>query len=168
MLPDDTLATADSGAHRILLSQMWTCKFPRALTQSSGFCTMGCAVPLAMGAQFVEPERTVVSFSGDAGFLMVVGELATAAEQNLNTIFIVFVDASLSLIELKQRGRKMTNTGVDFDRTDVAAVARAFGGNGFSATSDESLREALTQAQSADGFSVIAVEIDKKAYDGTF
>lgn len=168
VLPADTLATADSGAHRILLSQMWQCTFPRALTQSSGFCTMGCAVPLAMGANIVEPDRTAVSFSGDAGFLMVVGELATAAEQNLKTIFVVFVDASLSLIELKQRGRQLTNVGVDFDRTDVAAVGRAFGGNGVSVTSGDALRDALKDAQTAEKFTVIAVEIDKQAYDGAF
>lgn len=168
VLPDDTLATADSGAHRILLSQMWTCRFPRALTQSSGFCTMGCAVPLAMGAQMVEPDRTVVSFSGDAGFLMVVGELATAAENKLKTIFVVFVDASLALIEIKQRGRQLKNVGVDFDRTDVAAVGRAFGGNGVSVSDEAALRTALAEAQTADSFTVIAVEIDRQAYDGTF
>jgi len=167
-LPADTLATADSGAHRILLSQMWECKFPRALTQSSGFCTMGCAVPLAMGANVVEPDRTSVSFSGDAGFLMVVGELATAAEQKLKTIFVVFVDASLSLIELKQRGRQLTNVGVDFERSDVAAVGRAFGGNGVSVASEGELRAALKAAQDADAFTVIAVEIEKQAYDGAF
>jgi len=77
VLPPDTRASADSGAHRILLSQMWRCDYPRALVQSSGLCTMGCAVPLAIGAQIAEPGRTVVSFSGDAGFLMVAGELAT-------------------------------------------------------------------------------------------
>ncbi|MEL7152075.1 MAG: thiamine pyrophosphate-dependent enzyme, partial [Pseudomonadota bacterium] len=167
-LPDDTLATADSGAHRILLSQMWTCTFPRALVQSSGFCTMGCAVPLAMGMQLVEPERTVVSFSGDAGFLMVVGELATAVEQKLKTIFVVFVDASLALIELKQRGRQMVNSGVDFEGTDVASVGRAFGGQGYTVASEAELREALAEAQAADTFSVIAVQIDRKAYDGAF
>ena len=168
VLPADTLATADSGAHRILLSQMWQCKFPRALTQSSGFCTMGCALPLAMGANIVEPDRTVVSFSGDAGFLMVVGELATAAEQKLKTIFVVFVDASLSLIELKQRGRQLTNVGVDFMRTDVAAVGRSFGGNGVSVSSGDTLKTALEDAQTSDRFTVIAVEIDKQAYDGAF
>ena len=168
VLPADTLATADSGAHRILLSQMWQCTFPRALTQSSGFCSMGCAVPLAMGANVVEPDRTVVSFSGDAGFLMVVGELATASEQNLKTIFVVFVDASLALIELKQRGRQLANVGVDFDRTDVAAVGRAFGGNGVSVASGDALRDALQDALNADTFSVIAVEIEQKAYDGAF
>ncbi|MBO9398708.1 thiamine pyrophosphate-binding protein [Shimia sp. R9_2] len=168
VLPADTLATADSGAHRILLSQMWTCRFPRALTQSSGFCTMGCAVPLAIGAQLVEPDRTVVSFSGDAGFLMVVGELATAAEHNLKTIFVVFDDASLALIELKQRERKLDNVGVDFKGTDMAAVGRAFGGNGVSVSSEAELRQALNDAQSAETFTVIAVQIDRKAYDNAF
>ncbi|MEM6696194.1 MAG: thiamine pyrophosphate-binding protein [Pseudomonadota bacterium] len=167
-LPDSTLITADSGAHRILLSQMWRCGFPRALTQSSGLCTMGCAVPLAMGAQLVEPDRPVVSFSGDAGFLMVAGELATAAELGLKTIFVVFVDASLALIELKQRQRQMPNRGVDFARTDFAAMARAFGGAGHSAASVAALEAALDSALAAATFTVIAAEIDRKAYDGTF
>lgn len=168
VLPDDTLVTADSGAHRILVSQMWSCAFPRALTQSSGFCTMGCAVPLAMGAQIIEPDRTVVAFSGDAGFLMVVGELATAAENALKTIFVVFVDASLALIELKQRGRQMKNVGVDFARSDIAAIGRAFGGHGVSVSDASELRAALDGAQTADTFTVIAVEIDKQAYDDAF
>ncbi|MEO0751455.1 MAG: thiamine pyrophosphate-binding protein [Pseudomonadota bacterium] len=168
VLPANTLATADSGAHRILLSQMWQCEFPRALTQSSALCTMGCAVPLAMGAQVVEPDRTVVSFSGDAGFLMVAGELATAAEQNLRTIFVVFVDASLALIELKQRQRQMKNRGVDFGRVDFAAIAGAFGGQGHKARSKGELESALRAAMAADTFSIIAVEIDRKAYDGAF
>ena len=129
---------------------------------------MGCAVPLAMGADIVEPDRTAVSFSGDGGFLMVVGELATAAERKLRTVFVVFVDASLALIELKQRGRKLAHVGVDFGRTDVAAVGRAFGGNVVSAASAEALRDALKDAQTADKFTVIAVEIDKRAYDRSF
>ncbi len=96
VLPPETRASVDSGAHRILLSQMWRCDYPRALVQSSGLCTMGCAVPLAIGAQIAEPERPVVAFSGDAGFLMVAGELATAADLGLRTIFVVFVDRSSS------------------------------------------------------------------------
>ena len=168
VLPSDALATVDSGAHRILLSQMWNCGFPRALMQSTGFCTMGCSVPLAIGANLVEPDRTVVSFSGDAGFLMVVGELATAAENGLKTIFIVFVDASLALIELKQRSRQLGNVGVDFDRPQIAAIGRAFGGEGHTVTSEAELRDALATAQSSSTFSVIAVEIDRQAYDGAF
>ena len=68
---------------------------------------MGCALPLAMGTALCAPERTVVSFSGDAGFLMIAGELSTASELEVKPIFIVFVDASLALIELKQRQRQL-------------------------------------------------------------
>ena len=62
VLPEETLATADSGAHRILLSQMWGCSEPKGLVQSSGLCTMGCAVPLAIGTALAAPDRPVVSF----------------------------------------------------------------------------------------------------------
>ena len=83
VLPRGALASADSGAHRILLSQMWNCDGPRTLLQSSGLCTMGCALPLAIGAKRAAPERAVVGFMGDAGFLMVAGELASAAALGL-------------------------------------------------------------------------------------
>lgn len=166
VLPNDTVATVDSGAHRILLSQMWTCHGPRTLLQSSGLCTMGCAVPLAIGAKLVEPNRTVVSFSGDAGFLMVAGEMSTAAENGHNTIFVVFVDESLALIELKQRQRQLPNAGVDFIGHDYAAIGRAFGGHGATVTNRAELRAALEDAMAAEKFTVIAAVIEPQSYDG--
>ncbi|MEX0278442.1 MAG: thiamine pyrophosphate-binding protein [Ruegeria sp.] len=166
VLPPETLATADSGAHRILLSQMWECVEERGLIQSSALCTMGCAVPMAIGLKLVEPDRPVISFSGDAGFLMVAGELSTAAEMGGNPIFLVFVDASLALIELKQRQRQMGNRGVDFGHHDFAAMGRAFGGYGRTVRNREELRAALEDAVKADKFTVIAAEIDRGGYDG--
>lgn len=165
VLPGDTIITVDSGAHRILLSQMWVAHHPRAVLQSTALCTMGCAVPLAMGAKLATPEATVVSFSGDAGFLMVAGELSTVAELELPVIFVVFVDASLALIEKKQRERQMSNLAVDFGRHDFAAIGRAFGGNGVRVTNRAELRAALQEAQAADRFTVIAAEIDRGSYD---
>ncbi|MBQ0810198.1 thiamine pyrophosphate-binding protein [Roseovarius sp.] len=165
VLPEDTIATVDSGAHRILLSQMWTSYIPRALLQSTALCTMGCAVPLAMGAKLATPAATVVSFSGDAGFLMVAGELSTVAELKLPVIFVVFVDASLALIEKKQRERQMVNLAVDFGHHDFAAIGRAFGGHGVRVTNRAELRAALQAAQEADTFTVIAAEIDRGSYD---
>lgn len=167
-LPRDAVATVDSGAHRILLSQVWTCFQPRGLIQSTGLCTMGCAVPLAMGVKLAAPERQVVSFSGDGGMLMVAGELSTAAEMGLNTIFVVFVDASLALIEVKQRQRQLGNAGVDFGAHDFAAIGRAFGGHGHDVRSREEMQAALTAAQQAETFTVIAAHIDRQSYDGRF
>jgi len=166
VLPAGTRASADSGAHRILLSQMWHCEAPRALMQSSALCTMGCAVPMAIGAKLAAPDVPVVSFSGDAGFLMVAGELSTAAELNVAPIFVVFVDASLALIEKKQRERQLSNTGVDFMKHDFAAIGKAFGGAGVTVQSRAELEIALQDAMAADTFSVIAAIIERGAYDG--
>lgn len=166
VMPDNTLVTADSGAHRILLSQIWKCREPKTLLQSSGLCTMGCSVPLAIGSKLASPQRPVLSFSGDAGMLMVAGELSTARELQQNTIFIVFVDASLALIEMKQRKRGLENCGVDFSFHDFADIGRAFGGNGFTVRSPEELREALSIAMADEKFSVIAALFDRQAYDG--
>ncbi len=165
-LPRDTLASVDSGAHRILLSQMWACYEPRGLTQSTALCTMGCAIPLAMGMKLASSDRPVVAFCGDAGFLMVAGELTTAAELDLPLIVVVFVDASLSLIELKQRSRQLKNAGVDFARHDFAAMGKAFGGAGHTVTNRAELQEALKTAQAARTFTVIAAVIEKGGYDG--
>lgn len=166
ILPRDTIASADSGAHRILLSQMWECYAPRDLMQSSALCTMGCALPLAIGAKLAAPDRPVVSFSGDAGFLMAVGELATAAELDLAPIFVVFVDASLALIEKKQRERQLANFGVDFAQHNFAAMGVAFGGVGVTVRDRAGLEAALTEALRAEKFTVIAALIDRGAYDG--
>ncbi len=166
VLPRDALASADSGAHRILLSQMWSCYAPRGLVQSSGLCTMGCALPLAIGMSVAEPERAVVSFSGDAGFLMIAGELATASELGVRTIFVVFVDASLALIEKKQRERQLPNRGVDFGMHDLAAVGRALGGAGVTVRDRDALQTALETALTAQTFTVIAAQISREAYDG--
>ncbi|MEP2718159.1 thiamine pyrophosphate-binding protein [Pseudophaeobacter sp.] len=165
-LPATTLATADSGAHRILLSQMWQCMEPRQLIQSSGLCTMGCAVPMAVGRKLANPDRPVVSFSGDTGFLMVAGDLATAAELGVAPIFVVFVDASLALIDLKQRQRQLPNAGVDLARHDFAAIGRAFGGNGATVRNRRDLDKALQEALASDRFTVIAAEIEPGGYDG--
>ena len=165
-LPEEAVATADSGAHRILLSQMWRTPMARGLLQSSGLCTMGCALPLALGRLAADPSRPVVAFTGDAGFLMVAGELSVAAERGLAPIVVVFVDASLALIEIKQRERQLSNAAVDFGRHDVAAIGRAFGGHGHRVASRAELRRALEAALGADRFTVIAAEIERGAYDG--
>jgi len=165
-LPPETVATVDAGAHRILLSQMWRAYEPRSLLQSTAFCTMGGALPLALGAQLAEPERPVVAFTGDAGLLMVAGELSTAAELGSRIIVVVFVDASLALIDLKQRQRQMTNAGVDFARHDFAAIGRAFGGLGHTVTSRAELQAALDDALNAETFTVIAAVIERGSYDG--
>ena len=168
ILPRETVATVDTGAHRILLAQQWTCYSPRTLLQSTALCTMGTAVPLAAGYKLASPETPVIAFSGDAGMEMILGELATLRDMNLNIPIIVFVDESLALIEMKQRRDQMKNLGVDFNGTNFADVAKAIGGRGVIASSRETLKVALHNALTAETFSVIACSIGRKAYEDRF
>jgi len=166
--PDNVVVSADTGAHRILLSQMWQCSTPRAMVQSTGLCTMGCALPLAMGHKIAAPERPVVAFTGDAGLEMVLGELATLRDLKQQLLIIVFVDASLALIELKQRGTGRENLGVDFGRTDFAGIARLMGGAGRIAGDVATLESEVREAFKRTSFTLIEVPIGRKAYDGRF
>jgi len=168
VLPKNTVATVDTGAHRILLSQIWHCYSPRTLLQSTALCTMGPAVPMATGYKTAKLGVPVVAFTGDAGMEMVLGELATLRDMELPVLVIVFVDRSLALIELKQRGQKMENLGVDFGGTDFAAVATAMGGTGVDVSDAETLEAEAAKAISRNGFTLLACPIDRKAYDGLF
>ena len=167
-LPRHGVATADSGAHRILLSQMWECYEARGLLQSTGLCTMGCAVPLAIGFRLAKPERPTVAFVGDAGMEMVLGELATLRDLKLPVVIIVFVDESLALIELKQRNSGLPNLGVDFGATDFPAVAEALGGIGLWVSNRDELREGLEGAFERQTFTLLACKIGEKVYDKRF
>ncbi|WP_085884469.1 thiamine pyrophosphate-binding protein [Oceanibacterium hippocampi] len=167
-VPRDTVVTADSGAHRILLSQMWTCYAERTLLQSTALCTMGCALPLAIGHKLAAPDRPVLAVMGDAGLEMVLGELATLRDLELSLVVLVMVDASLALIELKQRGASRRNVGVDFGATDLAAVAAAMGGHGCRATDVATLERELAAGFRRDGFTLVACEIGARAYDDAF
>jgi len=166
--PPETVVTADSGAHRILLSQMWQTPAPRHLVQSTALCTMGCALPLAIGHKLARPETPVLAVMGDAGLEMVLGELATLRDLALPVAVLVLVDRSLALIELKQRGAGLANLGVDFGATDFVAVAEALGGVGVGVRDAASLEAALGEAYARDRFTLIACEIGPKAYDGAF
>ena len=167
VIPKHAIVTVDTGAHRILMSQMWTCYDPRTLLQSNGLGTMGCALPLAIGVQLANPECPVVAFIGDASLEMVLGELATVRDLGLPIIVIVFVDRQLALIEYKQRTRGFTSHGVTFGATDFPAIAKAMKGYTTTVSHSSDLAKAIqTALNHRDRFTLITCPIDQRAYDG--
>ncbi|MEH6787300.1 MAG: thiamine pyrophosphate-binding protein [Paracoccus sp. (in: a-proteobacteria)] len=169
LLPPETVVTADSGAHRILASQIWTCPAPRLMLQSSALCTMACALPLAAGAKLGRPDTPVLAILGDGGLEMGAGDLASLRDLGLPVILCVLVDGSLSLIEMKQRASQRGNLGVDFaGRTDFPALARAFGGHGAWIEDEDTLEVQTRAALDRDHFSLLALRIGPRAYDGAF
>ena len=164
VLPRETLATVDTGAHRILLSHVWGCYEPHGLLQSTGLATMGYGLPSAIGAKLVRPERPVVCFTGDGSLEMVIGELATLRDLRLPIVIVCFADRSLALIELKQRRLGLKNLGVDAPATDFAAIAQAYGGHGVRVDSEQELEDACRAALTRDRFTLIEAVVDKSEY----
>lgn len=164
--PREAVVTVDSGAHRILLSQIWTCRAPGTLLQSTGLCTMGCALPLAIGRKLAEPDRPVVAVMGDGCLDMVLGELLTLRDLGLPVPVIVLADGSLALIEMKQRREGHQEAGVALGRTDYAALARTLGFEAHEAGDAESLAGAYAAALAARGPSLVSVRIPGRGYDG--
>lgn len=165
-LPDECAITADTGAFRILLSQQWRMKTSMSLLQSSGLCTMACALPLALGVKARRPDAHVACVVGDGGLEMGLGELATARDMGGALPLIVLDDSSYALIEMKQRRRELDNVGVDLGATDFAELGVAMGGLSASPRTCDELSEAIARALKADRFTIIHCRIDRRAYDG--
>jgi acetolactate synthase-1/2/3 large subunit len=107
-----------------------------------------------------------VAVLGDGGLEMGLGELGTLRDQGLAVVLVVLQDESLALIELKQRQAGLARVGVGLGRTDLPAVARAFGGRGVQVGDAASLRAALAEALAAPCFTLVACAVEADAYAG--
>jgi acetolactate synthase I/II/III large subunit len=163
-LPQTAQLTLDTGAHRIVLSQALRARWPGQILQSNGLCTMGYALPCAIGLALASGRR-VVAAMGDGGFEMVLGELATLRDLGLPLVLVVFDDASLALIDQKQQSAGLTRRGVWSGATDHVALAHAFGGHGVRVSDVTALEQAMADAlQTHDRFSLISCVLQRGAY----
>ncbi len=159
-----SIATVDAGAHMFQTTTYWQALEPGELLISNGLATMGFALPAAIAAQLVHPDRRVVCFTGDGGLMMVVAELETVARLRLPILIVVFNDEALSLIEVKQEQKGFEGVSMRYAGPDLRALARAFGLRAFAATDEPTLKSALIAAQTAPGPALIDAHIDPSGY----
>ena len=156
--------TVDAGAHMFPATMIWPVHEPNGMLISNGLSTMGFAVPAAIGAALLDRERPVVALTGDGGLLMCAGELLTAVRERLRVITIVFNDASLSLIGIKQQARGLAACGVALGATDWCRLAGAFGVAAWPAADEAELDRAFDNALASPGPSLIDVKVDRRNY----
>ena len=150
----------------------WPVGAPNGLLISNGLSTMGFALPAAIGASLVQRDTApgassggpVVALTGDGGLVMCAGELLTAARERLPIVTVVFGDASLSLIEIKQQARRLPAAGVELGAIGWPALAESLGVAGFAASNEHELARAIEQATACDGPSLIEAKIDRSNY----
>jgi acetolactate synthase-1/2/3 large subunit len=129
---------------------------PRTLLHPGMFGTLGYALPAAIGAHIGRPDRLAVALCGDGGFLFSSQELATAVQQRVNLVAVVFNDGAYGALKLYQdrllRGRRI---GVDLHSPDFARLAEAFGAHGTRLRGSDELARAVGEAVQRGGVNVI-------------
>lgn len=159
-LAPDAIVISDVGANKIWVARMFPAYRPNTVLISNGFAAMGFALPAAIAAKLVHPERTVVAVAGDGGFLMNVQELETAVRLKLAIVIIIFNDNGYGLIRWKQQNRYGATAGVDFQNPDFVGLARSFGAAGFRLEKTEDFAPLLRRAIAIPGPVVIDCPID--------
>jgi acetolactate synthase-1/2/3 large subunit len=159
--------TVDAGAHMLPATTLWPVSEPNGMLISNGLSTMGFALPAAIGAAHLDRGRPAVALTGDGGLLMCAGELLTAAREGLRVMTIVFNDASLSLIELKQQARGLAPAGVALGAVDWTKLAESVGVAAWTAAGEPSLERAIDEARERPGPTLIEAKIDRSNYGAT-
>lgn len=152
--------TLDAGAHFLVAMPFLPATRPRRVLISNGLSTMGYALPAALGAALARPGRPAVCLTGDGGLGMTPAELETLARTGADAVVVVFNDAALTLIELKQLPGQGGRGAVRYDPIDYAQVARACGMPGVVAENRSQLAAALAGPRPR----LIDARIDPAAY----
>jgi acetolactate synthase-1/2/3 large subunit len=140
----DAIATVDAGAHMLVTMPVWSAKNPNEVLISNGLATMGFSLPAAIGAAFANPDRKIICFVGDGGLGMSLAELEVISRHRLNVTVVVFNDATLTLIQLKQTDTQRDTRNVGYALSDFAAIGAAMGLKAFTASSVQEMRDALS------------------------
>src|SRR5438093_880675 len=160
ILEPDDLLISDVGAHKLWLSRFFRVEKPKTIVISNGLSPMGIAVPGGIAAKLMDPNRRVVTVSGDGGFLMSVHELETARRENAPTVNLVFRDSGLGSIRWKQMAKFNRTVGTEFSNPDFADLAKAFGLRGFRVEHPSELNSILGEALESNAPCLVDVPID--------
>ena len=159
MGPDDILLS-DVGAHKMWIARYYQCHEPNTCLIPNGFCSMGFALPGAIAASMVNPDKRILAISGDAGFMMNVQEMETAKRLNCNMVAMVWEDHAYGLIAWKQTNEFGRHTELDFGNPNWKQLASSFGWNGHYVSDSTTLLDNLETAFTQSGPSLVVVPID--------
>lgn len=159
MGPHD-IVLSDVGAHKMWIARHYHCHEPNTCLIPNGFCSMGFALPGAVAASLVHPDRKILAICGDAGFMMNVQEMETAKRLNSNIVVMVWEDKAYGLIAWKQEAQFGHHTALSFGNPDWMQLASAFGWQGHFVENSKDLKGTLDKALDETGPSLVVVPIE--------
>ena len=159
-LKHDDIVVSDVGAHKMWMARMYQAERPNTCIISNGFASMGIGVPGAIAAKLVYPERTALTVTGDAGFLMNSQEIETAMRIGTAIIILIWNDSKYGLIKWHQDRRFGRDTQIEFNNPDFVMYAESFGAKGYRIESADELLPTIKQAIADDTVVIIDCPVD--------
>lgn len=151
----------DVGQHQMWAAQHLSISAPRSWITSGGLGTMGFGLPAAIGAQIAESDKRVICIVGDGGIKMTGCELFTVASERLPLITIIVDNSCLGMVRQLQQlfYKQRYSASLAPVQMDFVYFAKAFGIDGFLATTQQEFNQALAIALASDKAHVIVVKI---------
>jgi acetolactate synthase I/II/III large subunit len=156
----EDILISDVGLHKLWIARMFPAHEPNTVLIANGLAGMGFAVPCAVAAKLVHPERKVVTVNGDGGFLMNCQELETATRLGTAVVNVIWENHQYGSIVWKQDRRFGQHFGTDFTNPDFVKLAESFGMPAWRCEATEDFARHLRHALSLDVPSLIVVPID--------
>ncbi len=156
----EDIVISDVGAHKMWIARMYQAEAPNTCIISNGFASMGIALPGAIAARRVHPDRKVVAVCGDAGFMMNSQEIETALRLGLDLVVLIWQDQKYGLIEWHQNRKFGRSSHIAFTNPDFVKYAESFGARGYRVESASELVPVLDQALGDGTVSVIDCPVD--------
>ncbi|MCH5586125.1 ubiquinone-dependent pyruvate dehydrogenase [Shimazuella sp. AN120528] len=159
---EDAVLTCDVGTPTLWAARYLQMNGKRRLLGSFTHGTMANALPQAIGAQVSQPERQVISLSGDGGLSMLMGDLLTLKQHKLPIKVIVFNNGSLAFVELEMKAAGYLEMGTELDNPNFATLAQAIGMKGIRVENPLELEGAISQALQEDGPVIVDVVVNRQ------
>ena len=160
IVKDDETVTVDVGSLYIWMARYFKSYEPRHLLFSNGMQTLGVALPWAITAGLLRPNKRVYSMSGDGGMLFTGQELETAVRLNLPIVHIIWNDGHFDMVKFQEEKKYGRSSGVDFGPVDYVKYAESMGAKGYRATSTEEFLEIIKNIPETSGPVLIDIPID--------
>ncbi|NEU12117.1 ubiquinone-dependent pyruvate dehydrogenase [Methylobacterium sp. BTF04] len=159
---EDAIFTADVGTPTIWAARYLKMNGKRRLLGSWVHGSMANAMAQGIGAQASQPNRQVVSLSGDGGFTMLMGDLLTLRQEKLPLKVVVFNNGTLGFVEMEMKAAGYLETGVALDNPDFAAMARAAGLFAIRVEDPAELEAAVAEVLAHDGPALLDVVVARQ------
>jgi acetolactate synthase-1/2/3 large subunit len=160
VLARDAILLSDVGSHKMWIARHFHCYEPNTCLIPNGFCSMGFALPGAIAAALIYPQREILAICGDGGFLMNVQEMETAARLGCNITVMVWEDHEYGLIAWKQMAEFGETTELTFNNPDWEMLAKAFGWQCHTVNNSRDLPAKLRAALDETKPSLVIVPVD--------